>query len=399
MQHSPSKARGTDLLLAGGRLVFPHAVRTGSVWIRNGRIFSILPGAGAKPPRGFSGQVMDVGGRFIAPGFLDLHINGMARTDAGDPGLFSVLARRLPRHGVVGFLPTVYSLPGRELFARLEAAARACLHPEARCARALGAYAEGPFLSPRSPGSHPPAGLRPPEAEWLRRMWERSAGTLRMITLAPELPGLSAVRAFCARHGIRVALGHTRATYEQAGRAMDSGMRHVTHLFNAMPAFHHRDPGPVAAALERDGVTVELIADGRHVHPAAAGLVIRLLGPDRIALVSDGVPVLAGRGGACRFEGREAVVSRGAVWLKNGTLAGSVTMLDGALGFLAREAKISVSDCVRMVSSTPARVLGLEREFGELRKGAPAYVTVFDDRWRVALTVFPEGIGYRAKIF
>jgi N-acetylglucosamine-6-phosphate deacetylase len=327
------------------------------------------------------------GDPLIAPGFIDLQVNGFHGHDAADgPDAISAISERLPSTGVTGFLPTIISRPLDEGRRFVVAAADA----EAPGARVLGAHLEGPFLNPRRAGAHDPACMWAPTAERVSRVLERAP---RLVTLAPELEdGLQAVSTLtCA--GVTVAIGHSDATYEQGLAAIEAGARFATHLFNAMPPLHHRSPGLVGAVLDDVRITAGLVADRLHVHPTLLGLAACAKGPSRLALTTDQVSAAGMPPGRYRISGREVVRTGDAVRLDDGTLAGSAATMDQLVRNGAAQFGLRVA--LTMASRTPARLLGLTR-LGRLTAGSEADIVVLGRDLRVLRTLVAGRTVYAA---
>ena len=299
----------------------------------------------------------------IAPGFIDLQVNGFRGHDAaGGSAEIAVISALLPQTGVTGFLPTMISRPledGR----RFVSASHAVRAPGARV---LGSHLEGPFLNPEQRGAHEAEFLLTPTADRVASVLELPP---RMMTLAPELEGgLDAVRALaCA--GVVVSLGHSAAAYEDGLAAIEAGARFATHLFNAMPPLHHRAPGLVGAVLDDTRVTAGVIADGVHVHPSLLGVAACAKGAARLALTTDQVAAAGSPPGRYLLGGREVVHDGDRVRLMDGTLAGSAATMDLLVRLAA--AQFGLHRALTMASRTPARVLGLPR-LGRVAAGCEA---------------------------
>jgi N-acetylglucosamine-6-phosphate deacetylase len=246
-----------------------------------------------------------------------------------------------------------------------------------------GVHLEGPWLSPLRAGAHPPELLRPPEQAEVRRMLSLGRGTVRMVTLAPELAGgIEAVRMI-VDHGAVAALGHTDADYAVASAALDAGASQGTHVGNGMRPIHHREPGVVLALLERDDVVLELINDGIHLHDAVASALVRTAGSHRLALISDAIPASGLPDGTYRVGDDEVEIRAGEVrQRRSGSLAGSNTCLADGLRRAVHHLGATLADATAMVTSTPARALGLP-DVGRLEAGAVADVVALDDDLRV----------------
>jgi N-acetylglucosamine-6-phosphate deacetylase len=353
--------------LVGGRLV------PGQMEIVDGRIAR----------HGLNGSNGRGRGRGIAvPGFVDLQVNGFAGVDflEADADGYRRAGEALLETGVTSFLPTFITAEEDDQLAALSEVPRASIGP-----RVLGAHLEGPFLAADRLGTHPPAGRRDPDLVLLERLL--AAGPVRMMTLAPELPGALELIDVLTAHGVVVSCGHSDATAEQAGVAFDRGARTVTHLFNAMRPLTHRDPGIVGAALVRDDVIVQIIVDGIHLAPATTKLVWRAAA-GRVALVTDAVAAASASGGPYSLGSVELSVQDGAVRGPDGMLAGSVLTMIEAVRNL-HELGVPLERALDAASAVPARVLGLV-DAGGLEIGMPADVVVLDDNLEIE-SVFVGG--------
>jgi N-acetylglucosamine-6-phosphate deacetylase len=345
-----------DLEVLRGSVVGPGGgLREAEVVIAGGRIREVRLGGPGD------------GETIIAPGFVDLQVNGFGGHDAaGGPEAITAISKLLPSTGVTAFLPTIISRPLNEGRRFVQAAA----HAAAPGARVLGAHVEGPFLNPRYHGAHDPACMLPPTPDRVAEVLELPP---RLMTLAPELEGgLEAVGAL-SRAGVTVALGHSGATYEQGLLAIEAGARFATHLFNTMPPLHHRAPGLVGAVLDDPRVTAGIIADGLHVHPTLLAVAAGAKGAGRLALTTDQVSAAGSPPGRYRISGREVIREGQAVRLPDGTLAGSAATMD----LLVRNAtaQFGLHRALTMASRTPARVLG-ESRLGRLAPGCEADLVV-----------------------
>ena len=350
-----------------GRLVLADGVVAGRLTIEDGRIAAIEP------------DDAEAGGPIVAPGFIDLHVHGWGGHDAtGDASALSGMARALLRHGVTSFLPTAPSLAEAEL-PRFADRVRAWM-PDAPDdgAQPLGFNLEGPFLAPARKGAHDPALLRTP-ADVGSDAIAPLLDALRVMTIAPELPGALALIERLAGLGIAVSLGHSQSTLEEARAGYLAGGRSTTHLFNAMSGVDHRSPGLAVAALTDDDAYVELIADGHHVHPALWPIVTRTKPADRLLLVSDALPLAGVGDGRTTIGGLRVVVRGGRCTLEGSeTLAGSVIALDTAVRNLVREGT-PLTAAVAAASSNPAALLG-EADRGRIEVGRLAHLVELDEK-------------------
>jgi N-acetylglucosamine-6-phosphate deacetylase len=327
------------------------------------------------------------GEAIIAPGFIDLQVNGFGGHDAADgPSAMCAISQLLPRTGVTGFLPTLVSRPLDEGRRFVEAAAEA----RAPGARVLGAHLEGPFLNPARRGAHDERCLQVPTPAAVARVLERPP---RLLTLAPELEGgLDAVRAL-ASAGVVVSAGHSAATYDQGLAAIEAGVRFATHLFNTMSPLHHRAPGLVGAVLEDPRVTAGIIFDGVHVHPNLVRLAHCAKGARGLALTTDQVSAAGAPPGRYTLGGREVTGDGESVRLTDGTLAGSMATMDLMLRRAA--GRFALHQALAMASRTPARLLGLSAR-GRVAPGCDADLVVLGADLSVRRTLVAGRTVYAA---
>jgi len=352
---------------------------TGGAWIRLDGATITARGLGDPGPGDAGEERRDLGGARVVPGFLDLHVHGGggAAADDGPAGMRTALQAHRA-HGTTRSLLSLVTAPLEELTARL----REIRELTAEDPRVLGAHLEGPFLAPERRGAHDAALLRAPDAASVAALLEAADGTLRQVTLAPELPGAEEAIDALVAAGVVVAIGHTEADHRVTRSAIDRGARLVTHAFNAMRQIGHREPGPLPAAFDDDRVVLELIADGIHVHPEVLALAFRAA-PGRIALVTDAMAAAGAPEGAYRIGELDVTVADGrAVLTGTETLAGSTLTLDAAVRTVLA-AGVGASEAVAAATATPARVLGLDDRLGLLAPGYAADLVVLDAEWRV----------------
>jgi len=335
--------------------------------------------------------ITDAAGRWLVPGFIDLHCHGGggAAFDDGPDAIGRALATH-HRHGTTRLVLSLVTAARPDLEARLAAVADAAEADPL----VLGAHLEGPFLADKFRGAHDPALLRAPDPEDVAALLAAGRGTLRQWTLAPELPGAMAALRTLVDAGVAVAVGHTAAGYDAALAAFDAGASILTHAFNAMPGLHHREPGPVAAAFRSPGVTLELINDGVHVHPEMVRLAFTGA-PGRVALVSDAMAAAGAADGTYRLGTLPVTVHGGVARLAGtgdaeGAIAGSTLTLDAALRRAVRAAGIPLADAVTALTWTPARAIGRGADLGLLAPGYQADAVLLDEDLAVT-AVFAAG--------
>ncbi|WP_328872203.1 N-acetylglucosamine-6-phosphate deacetylase [Streptomyces sp. NBC_00287] len=378
---TPSGARGTarqaptgpQLVLKGARVVMPTGVVDGGQVVVEGDRISASAQENA--------QVIDVSGHYVVPGFVDIHNHGGggASFTSGtvDDVLKGIDTHR--RHGTTTLVAS--TVTGDMDFLTQRAGLLSELAEQGDIA---GIHFEGPFISPCRKGAHSEELLRDPDPAEVRKLIDAARGKAKMVTLATELPGgIDSVRLL-AEHGVIAAIGHTDATYEQTVEAIDAGATVATHLFNAMPALGHRTPGPIAALLEDDRITVELINDGTHLHPASLQLAFHHAGADRVAFITDAMDAAGFGDGRYMLGPLEVEVAEGVARLvEGGSIAGSTLTLDRAFKRAVTIDGLSVGDAVTALSANPARLLGMADTIGSLEPGKYADLVLLDSDFNV----------------
>ncbi len=368
-------------LLRGARVLREGRVQAADVLVQDGLVAAV----GDVVPSGGEARALDLAGLTLVPGWIDVHVHGGGGFDlaAGDAGQIASYARWVARCGVTSFLATICERNVDAALPVLSAAAQA-VGPMTGGATLLGINLEGPFFNPARGGALPRTWAARADVSTLDRLWDAAQGKVRLMTVAPELPGAEAVLREAADRGSVVALGHSDAGYAAARSAFESGAAHVTHAFNGMRPWHHRDPGIIGAALECEGVTVEVIADGLHLHPSTLRMLISAFGASRVALVTDAVALAGGSQGSARIAGQEARLSAGAVRLADGTLAGGAAGMDELVRNAVLLAGADLAAASAMASTVPARVIGLGQRKGRIEPGHDADLVALDAQLRVA---------------
>ena len=382
--------------LRGARLIDASTdLASGEVTVDDGALASVTEGVS-------EGQTdvttIDASGMIITPGFLDVHTHGgggfnLHTTDSSEIAAYADWA---PSTGVTSFLIAVVGVPDSLPDGQIRAAVDACEHVEAG-AEPVGIYLEGPDINVARRGAHLASWLRlpnPDETEWLLTA---TAGHLRLITIAPELPGAASAIRRLVQAGVTVSLGHSDATYEQALEAFQLGISHMTHCCNAMRPLLHREPGPLGAVVHAPEVMGELIADGVHVHPAMAAIVSRILGSSRTIVITDAQAGAGKEDATFEFAGQPAHVERGAARLADGTITGSVLTMDHALRNTVQMTGASLPEAVGMLTLNPAHSIHLDDHKGRLRPGYDADLLLFSPDLTLQATFCRGQLAYASE--
>jgi N-acetylglucosamine-6-phosphate deacetylase len=345
-------------------------------------------------------SLIDFGDAVLAPGFVDIHIHGGAGVDAmrASQSELPRLGQFLTTHGVTGYFPTTVAAPLDATCAALERladaieAASTATNDNPVQARPLGIHLEGPFLSHKRRGVHPPENLVAPTLEIFERLWQAARGHVRMLTIAPEIPGAMEVIAEAARRNVCVSIGHSDAEMPIAQEAVKAGARHATHTFNAMRPLDHREPGIIGEVLSDDRLSADIIVDGIHLAPPVVKLFLRAKGRELAVLITDAISATGMPDGRYQLGPIEVDVKDGKC-MSNGSLAGSVLTMDRAVRNVTQFSDWSLRDALRAATLNPARALGLAGHHGILSRGAEANFNVLSQAGEVLKTIV-RGRGF-----
>jgi N-acetylglucosamine-6-phosphate deacetylase len=359
--------------------------------VEDGTVVEVL-GSGQELPGGITPE--DFGDAILAPGFFDIHIHGGAGIDLMHSAASDLprLGKFLASHGVTGYFPTTVAAPLDATCAALDRLADAIEIAQnddagdSSGARPLGIHLEGPFLSHKRRGVHPPENLVAPTVEIFDRFWQAARGHVRMMTIAPEIPGAMEVIAEAARRNVCVSIGHSDADMPTAQKSVQAGARHATHTFNAMRPLDHRDPGIVGEVLTDDRLSADIIADGIHLSPAVVKIFLKAKGAERAVLITDAISATGMPDGHYQLGPIEVDVKDGKC-TSGGSLAGSVLTMDRAVRNVTQFASWGLKDAVRAATLNAARAVAMERQQGSLIPGARADFVVLDRSGNVLRTV------------
>lgn len=381
-------------IIAGAIYTPAEEIRNGVILIEGHRIAKVGSRDHVKIPAGAT--VIDNADRIVVPGFIDLHIHGAAGYDLMEatPEAVAAVGRHLARHGTTAYAATtVTASTDRTLHAAkgLSEIIQASHSSHGASDKVAGAqpvclHFEGPFINVKKRGAHPASQIQKPSTELLAKFLDAARDTARIMTLAPELEGALTVLEFARSRGLKVGIGHSNATYEEAERAIAAGASHAVHLYNAMRPFMHRDSGIIGAVLTDDRISAELICDGVHVEPTAVRLLVKAKGAERVILVSDSLSGAGMPDGNYRLGNFTVHVSGGVCRTVEGNLAGSTVTLDAALRNLSAFTGLAFQQCLPCATTNPAKILRLEKVKGIIAPNADADLAVLDKGFYVTQT-------------
>ena len=366
--------------IVNGKIILPDSIVEGRALLFDEKII----GLSETVPQG--AEIIDAKGRYVAPGLVDIHIHGYLGEDTSDGSVEGIrkIAEGIVKNGVTAWLPTTMTVSYDELHRAFDAV-RTLMDKKnnPKGAQVMGVHAEGPFINPSKKGAQAVEYIRPADAPFLIE----NSDVIRIATIAPEMPGaLDCIREVTEKTGILMSMGHTAANYETAKAGIEAGIRHATHLFNAMTPLNHRDPGVVGASLADDRVSTELIADTFHISPDLFGLVAKVKG-NNLILITDCTRAGGLEDGEYTLGGQPFFLKGIECRLADGTIAGSVLKLNNAVRNMREHTNLPLEQIVRMASINAARCIGLDRTKGSLEAGKDADIILADENFAVSETI------------
>lgn len=366
--------------IVNGKIILPDSIVEGRALLFDEKI----AGLSETVPEG--AEIIDAKGRYVAPGLVDIHIHGYLGEDTSDGSVEGIrkMAEGIVKNGVTAWLPTTMTVSYDDLRRAFDAV-RVLMDKKnnPKGAQIMGVHAEGPFINPSKKGAQAVEYIRPADAPFLIE----NSDVIRIVTIAPEMPGaLDCIREVTEKTSILVSMGHTAANYETAKAGIEAGVRHATHLFNAMTPLNHRDPGVVGASLADDRVSTELIADTFHISPDLFGLVAKVKG-DNLVLITDCTRAGGLEDGEYTLGGQPIFVKGIECRLADGTIAGSVLKLNNAIRNMRDHTSLPLEQIVRMASINAARCIGLDKTKGSLEAGKDADIILADENFAVSETI------------
>ncbi|TCZ80741.1 N-acetylglucosamine-6-phosphate deacetylase [Paenibacillus albiflavus] len=365
-------------------VLLPHQILpSATVWVADGKIERIDTQEALQFDERY--ERIDGNGMWLIPGMIDVHIHGANGYDMMDGTEASIqeVSRTCAATGCTSFLATSVSSTMDDLLNMIRSVKSVIGREQG--ARIAGIHLEGPYLNPKRKGMQNEKYLRHPDLDEMKLIFQEAGSLIKMVTIAPELPGGLELISYLKDQGVVIAVAHSDATYEEAKEAFGAGASHVTHCFNGMRPIHHRDPGLIVAAFEEQHVSLQAIVDQVHLHPAILRLMHRIKGPEGMVLITDALQAMGVGDGEYLFGGHHVTVSEGIARLADGTLASSTVTMNEALR-LTVENGISFTDAVQMASTSPARILGLANK-GKIELGCDADFVLLDEKYEVKWTM------------
>lgn len=386
-------------IIHGDVLTPTGIIKDGAIYIKDNRIDAVGETKAVQIPQ--EAVVLHAHGHLVAPGFIDAHIHGGNGYDfmSDKPGDIEAILSWLATAGVTGVYPTIATSPLEEQLAAIKAL-RETQKRKPSGAAILGVHLEGPYISRDKRGAQPEEAIRVPNQEEVAQLIDTGEGAIKIVTLAPELPGALELIQYLVDQNVVVSIGHTAATYEQVIQAIDAGARRASHLFNGMTAFHHRHPGAVGAVLTRDEVYAEVILDGLHLHPAAVEVVLRSKGLSKVSLVTDAIAAAGvGDGTYTGFGNQKISVKNGIATLDGGILAGSTLRMNRAVKNAVQMLGLSLDQAIKLASQIVAESLEYQVQAtkGVISPGKDADLVILDDDLNILLTMVGGNVVFQDR--
>lgn len=343
-------------------------------------------------------EIIEAQNKFIVPGYIDIHVHGGGGSDVmdGEYEAIKQVATTHSRFGTTAFLPTTMTMTKDKIIKSLKSIYEARLKGTGT-AEILGIHLEGPYINPEKKGAQKEEDIKKVSVKEFLEFNQASGNLIRLVTIAPEMPGAIDFIRWLHQQGIIVSVGHSNATYKQVQEGIQAGLSHVTHIFNAMRGLHHREPGVVGAALSSPKLIVEMIADGIHLHPIVLKMLTQIKESEKLVLITDAMRATGFKEGTYDLGGQEVIVTQGQAKLKNGTLAGSVLTMDKAVKNLVTKVGISLLNAVQMASYNPAKCLGIDDKKGSLELYKDADIVILNKNLEAELTMVAGKVVYRRK--
>ena len=341
-------------------------------------------------------EVIEARDKYIVPGFIDIHVHGGGGADVMDGEYESIkkIATTHSQSGTTAFLPTTMTMSKEMIIKSLRSVNEAKIKGTG-AAEILGVHLEGPYINPEKKGAQREEDIEGCSTEEFLAFNQASGNLIRLVTIAPEMPGAIELIRWLHRQGMIVSAGHTNATYQQMQETIHAGLTHITHLFNAMRGLHHREPGVVGAALTEPGLTTEVIADGIHIHPIILKMIHQMKGAGKVILVTDAMKATGLPEGIYDLGGQEVMVKGEQAKLQDGTLAGSVLTMNKAVHNMVTKVGIPLTEALQMASYSPAKLLDIADKKGTLEPDKDADIVILNKNFETELTMVSGQVVFR----
>ncbi|MBU1427335.1 N-acetylglucosamine-6-phosphate deacetylase, partial [bacterium] len=385
------------IIIINGTIITPfHLVSGKAIIVEKGKIIEIVNKEELKTATLIGAEVIEGKDKFIVPGYIDIHIHGGGGSDVmdGDYEAINQIAITHSHFGTTSFLPTTMTMSKDKIIRSLRSICKAA-KKGTKGAEILGIHMEGPYINPEKKGAQKEEDIKKISIEEFLEFNQASGNLIRLVTIAPEMPGAIDLIKYLYKQGIIASVGHSNATYVQTRAGIQAGLSHVTHTFNAMRGLHHREPGVVGAALTSPELTVEVIADGIHIHPIVLKILTKIKDGEKIVLITDSMRATGLNEGTYDLAGQEVIVTKGQARLKDGTLAGSVLTMDKAVKNMVTKVGIPLPKAIQMASFNPAKSVGIDDKKGSLEPGKDADIVILNKNLETELTIVAGKIVYR----
>ena len=387
------------IIIINGTIITPfHLVSGKAIIVEKGRIREIVNEEELSTATLTGAEVIEGKDKFIVPGYIDIHVHGGGGSDVmdGDYEAINQVAIAHSHFGTTSFLPTTMTMSKDKIIRSLLSICEAVKKGTAG-AEILGIHMEGPYINPEKKGAQKEDDIKKISIEGFLEFNQASGNLIRLVTIAPEMLGAIGLIKYLYKQGIIVSVGHTNATYVQTQAGIQAGLSHVTHVFNAMRELHHREPGVVGAALTSPELTVEVIADGIHIHPIVLKILTKIKEGEKIVLITDAMRAAGLKDGTYDLGGQEVIMAKGQARLKDGTLASSVLTMDKAVKNMVNKVGIQLPKAIQMASFNPAKSIGIDDKKGSLEPGKDADIVILNKNLETELSIVAGKIVYRRK--
>lgn len=385
------------IIITNGTIITPfHLLNGKAIIVEKGRIREIVNKEDISTATLTGAEVIEGKDEYIVPGYVDIHVHGGGGSDVmdGDYEAINQIAISHSHFGTTSFLPTTMTMSKDKIIRSLRSICEAVKKGTAG-AEILGIHMEGPYINPEKKGAQKEEEIKKISIDEFSEFNQASGNLIRLVTIAPEMPGAIGLIKYLYEQGIITSVGHTNATYVQTQAGIRAGLSHVTHTFNAMRGLHHREPGVVGAALISPELTVEVIADCIHIHPIVLKILTKVKEDEKVVLITDAMRAASLKEGTYDLGGQEVIVTKGQARLKDGTLAGSVLTMDKAVKNMVNKIGIQLPKAIQMASYNPAKSIGIENKKGSIEPGKDADIIILNKNLETELTMIAGKVVYR----